>query len=67
MPRHEFGIMQSEPIKGERFDEYEPEKYDCITIDDVFIEPLLYDVKPRINYLILEVILWVKLSTIKYH
>ncbi len=41
MPRHEFGIMQSEPMKGERFDEYEPEKYDCITIDDVFIEPLL--------------------------
>ncbi|MFT4145321.1 MAG: hypothetical protein QM644_12770 [Mobilitalea sp.] len=41
MPRHEFGIMQSEPMKGERFDKYEPEKYNCITIDDAFIEPLL--------------------------
>jgi hypothetical protein len=41
MPRHEFGIMQSEPMKGERFDKYEPAKYNCITIDDAFIEPLL--------------------------
>lgn len=41
MPRHEFGIMQSEPIKGIRFDKYEPEKYNCITIDDDFIEPIL--------------------------
>lgn len=41
MPRHEFGIMQSEPIKGIRFDEYKPEKYNCISIDDDFIEPIL--------------------------
>lgn len=41
MPRHEFGIMQSEPIKGIRFDIYEPEKYNCISINDEFIEPLL--------------------------
>lgn len=41
MPRHEFGIMQIEPIKGIRFDVYEPEKYDCIFISDEFIEPLL--------------------------
>ncbi|WP_312648942.1 hypothetical protein [Aminipila sp.] len=41
MPRHEFGIMQSKPIKGVRFDRYEPEKYNCISINDDFIEPLL--------------------------
>jgi hypothetical protein len=41
MPRHEFGIMKMEPIKGIRFDVYEPEKYDCISINDIFIEPLL--------------------------
>lgn len=41
MPSHEFGIMQSEPVKGIRFDVYEPEKYNCISINDDFIEPLL--------------------------
>ena len=41
MPRHNFGIMQIKPVQGVRFDEYEPEKYNCITIDDAFIEPLL--------------------------
>ncbi len=41
MPRHEFGIMQSNPINGIRFDNYEPEKYNCISIDDDYIEPLL--------------------------
>jgi hypothetical protein len=41
MPRHEFGILQSEPIKGIRFDNYEPEKYNCIPVDDDFIEPIL--------------------------
>lgn len=41
MPNHEFGIIQSEPIKGLRFDKYEPEKYNCISIDDDFVEPLL--------------------------
>lgn len=43
MPRHEFGIMQKEPKKGIRFDEYEPEKYNCISVDDDFIEPLLLE------------------------
>jgi hypothetical protein len=41
MPKHEFGIIQSEPIKGVRFDQYEPEKYNCISIDDDYIEPIL--------------------------
>ena len=34
MPVHEFGIMQDAPEKGRRYDEYEPEKYGCITVDD---------------------------------
>lgn len=34
MAKHEFGIMQKTPEKGERFDEYEPQKYNCVSIDD---------------------------------
>ncbi len=34
MIKHEFGIMQTPPVKGQRYDEYEPEKYDCISIPD---------------------------------
>ena len=30
MANHEFGIMQNQPMNKERFDEYEPNKYDCI-------------------------------------
>lgn len=41
MAKHEFGIMQSPPIKGVRYDEYEPEKYNCISVDDDFIEGIL--------------------------
>ncbi len=38
MARYEFGIMQSAPIEGERYDNYEPEKFNCITVDDCYIE-----------------------------
>ena len=38
MAKHEFGIMKSDPVKGHRYDEYEPQKYDCISIDDEYIE-----------------------------
>ena len=38
MARHEFGIMETAPIAGKRYDEYEPEKYNCISIDDDYIE-----------------------------
>ncbi len=32
---HEFGIMPSAPVAGQRYDEYEPHKYrDIITIHD---------------------------------
>ena len=41
MATHEFGMMQNAPINNERFDEYEPNKYHCIVIDDDFIEPIL--------------------------
>lgn len=41
MPKHEIGLMQHEPMKGVRYDSYEPEKYNCISINDDFIEPLL--------------------------
>ena len=45
MAKHEFGIMQIPPEKGERFDFYEPEKYNCIYIDDDYIEPLLAELQ----------------------
>ena len=45
MANHEFGIMQNQPMNKERFDEYEPNKYDCIVVDDNFIEPILTDLQ----------------------
>lgn len=38
MANHEFGIMQNQPMNKERFDEYEPNKYDCIVVDDIVNE-----------------------------
>ena len=34
MAKHEFGIMESAPVNGKRYDEYEPKKYNCISVDD---------------------------------
>lgn len=45
MAKHEFGIMKHEPRSNERFDEYEYHKYNCIKIDDDFIEPILIDLQ----------------------
>ena len=45
MSKHEFGIMQSEPMDREFFEEYEPNKYNCIPIDDDFIEPILIELQ----------------------
>ncbi|WP_454055393.1 hypothetical protein [Clostridium sp. Marseille-Q7071] len=45
MAKHEFGIMQKEPSSKERFDIYEPQKYNCIAIDDDFIEPIIIDLE----------------------
>ena len=29
------------PKKGQRYDEYEPYKYNCISVDDIYIEKIL--------------------------
>lgn len=34
MAKHEFGIMLDAPQKGKSYDEYEPWKYTCISVDD---------------------------------
>ena len=38
MAKHEFGIMMDAPQQGKRYDEYEPWKYDCISVDDDYVE-----------------------------
>ncbi len=40
MPKHEFGIMKKAPKPGVRYDKYEPEKYNCIAVDDEMIEAI---------------------------
>lgn len=40
MAKHEFGIMQHTPQQGERYDEYEPEKYGCICVEDDYVEKI---------------------------
>lgn len=41
MATHEFGIMDRAPRPGERYDDYQPEKYRCIAVDDDWLEPFL--------------------------
>lgn len=43
MAKHEFGIMESVPQKGKRYDEYEPQKYDCISVCDEHLEEVDID------------------------
>lgn len=38
MATHEFGIMDRAPQPGERYDDYQPEKYHCIAVDDDWVE-----------------------------
>lgn len=40
MLKHEFGIMETSPLSGQRYDKYEPKKYDCISVSDRYILPL---------------------------
>ena len=40
MAKHQFGIMKIPPQKGVRYDEYAPDKYDCIDVDDEIVEIL---------------------------
>ena len=41
MARHEFGIMQNAPEPRKRYDEYEPQKYNCMSVDDDYIEKIV--------------------------
>ena len=41
MARHEFGIMQNVPQQGKRYDDYEPWEYDCISVDDEYLEGIV--------------------------
>ncbi len=41
MAKHEFGIMPFAPEKGVRYEEYEPYKYDCISVDDDYLENIV--------------------------
>ena len=45
MPKHEFGLMPETPGETVRYDAYEPEKYGCIVVDDVLIEPILMELQ----------------------
>lgn len=38
MAKHEFGIMENPPEQGARYDEYELQKYNCISVDDDYLE-----------------------------
>lgn len=38
MAGHEFGIMQNDPKPGKRYDKYEPQKYNCISVNDDYVE-----------------------------
>lgn len=41
MAKHEFGIMPEKPKEKEFYEDYEPERYNCISIDDGRIESLM--------------------------
>lgn len=43
MAKHEFGIMQTAPQKGIRYDKYEPQKYNCISVNDDYLEDIVID------------------------
>lgn len=44
MAKHEFGIMPTAPVPGQRFDGYEPRKYRCIPVRDEEIERLMPEI-----------------------
>jgi len=41
LAKHEFGIMENPPEKGRRYDEYEPQKYNCISVNDDYLEDII--------------------------
>jgi hypothetical protein len=38
---HEFGIMSTDPQPRENYIVYEPQKYNCISVDDVYLEDIV--------------------------
>lgn len=38
MLKHEFGMMMANPEPEQIFEEYEPDKYDCIAVDDEYVQ-----------------------------
>ena len=40
MPRHEFGIVPQKPKAHKRYDQYAPDKYACISVDDAWIREI---------------------------
>ena len=40
MAKHEFGIMRNGPKPSVRYDAYEPQKYNCISVEDEYIEAI---------------------------
>lgn len=41
MAKHEFGIMKNNPKPSVRYDAYEPQKYNSISVDDDYIEQIV--------------------------
>lgn len=41
MAYHYFGIMETPPQQGERYDSFEPNAYHCEAVDDCYIEGIL--------------------------
>lgn len=41
MLKHEFGMMMADPEPGQKFEEYDPEKYDCIAVDDECVQAVI--------------------------
>ena len=40
MPKHDFGIIDKFNPTTNKYEEYTPERYDCISIHDDFIHPI---------------------------
>ena len=45
MLKHQFGMMMADPEPGQIFEEYEPEKYDCIAVDDECVQTVIERLK----------------------
>ncbi len=45
MLRHGFGIMPEDPRPGIQYEEYEPDKYNCIFVEDESLLPILDELK----------------------